>query len=267
MGQLTHMLSHLHLHAWLHSTQILLSKADPEELVEFLECVIALKSGRPFTPRARKSSPLSDLSNTATGHVGYGNKQPAHNNRAKRKHDDVFGSEGEEEDDDGDESEAEEVREKENLSSSKTPAKRMFNKSALWKRTPVKLSPNKRVRLTEDLADEQLEVFETVMAGKNLFFTGGAGTGKCSFLVLACLRARPSLERALLFNHWPRMSANATYRVVPGRSCPCPQRLGALVLVLSIEAPVYLGPCLTQSALSPSSLRLRASVRECGVVT
>jgi hypothetical protein len=59
-----------------------------------------------------------------------------------------------------------------------TPNKRVLNRNSLFqKRERVVITPARKQRLVSELSLEQREVFNIVMDGKSIFFTGGAGTG------------------------------------------------------------------------------------------
>ncbi|KNC81015.1 hypothetical protein SARC_06646 [Sphaeroforma arctica JP610] len=109
--------------------QMLFSNAHPEELIDFLQELIAAYKGS--TPPRKRLRPLVD----ADGNVP-------------------------------------------------SPLKRL--KSA--KVEHAAHSPNTLEKLTRDLSDEQMAIFQMVQQGKSVFFTGGAGTGK-SFLFKRLVRS------------------------------------------------------------------------------
>ena len=53
------------------------------------------------------------------------------------------------------------------------------------------MSPTKRARLVEQLSEEQNGVFNKILGGNSIFFTGSAGTGK-SYLLKKILKALPA---------------------------------------------------------------------------
>ena len=53
------------------------------------------------------------------------------------------------------------------------------------------LSPTKRRKLEEQLSEEQNSVFNKILQGSSIFFTGSAGTGK-SYLLKKILKALPT---------------------------------------------------------------------------
>eukprot|EP01134_Creolimax_fragrantissima_P002627 CFRG2627T1 len=113
--------------------QLLFSNTHPEELIDFLEVLIAAYNGS--TPPRKRMRPLVD----ANGNVP-------------------------------------------------SPLRRL--KGSRVEHIPH--TPNTFEKLTRDLSDEQLRIFQSVQEGKNIFFTGGAGTGK-SFLFKRILK---SLDKA-----------------------------------------------------------------------